>query len=194
MEQTERTIHDPATQIVLAAYDAQSQANAAVDALRARGIPEAAISVALRDSTQETTAEELAEIDADSESTGTDVAIGSAAGGLLGFFAGMALFSIPGLGPFLGIGVLATTLGGAAAGSAFGERTGHLSTLGLPEDRAEHYHQALEAGRIVVAVLAADTTVNAVRDILQANGADNVDVHPYQAPAGTSPNPANEAL
>jgi hypothetical protein len=129
----------------------------------------------------------MAALDREADVTGTDVAVGGMAGGLAGFVAGLALFSIPGLGPFLGIGVLAGTLGGAALGSAVGERAAHFTSLGLPEERAEHYRTALGAGHPVVAVTAPDTeAVMVAREVLDEHGASEIDVHPVPPDNGTS--------
>lgn len=171
-------------QLVLGTFDDQARAGTAIHALRSRGVPEERISLVVRHDTPEVSAEELAAIDHEAEATGTDVAVGSMAGGLAGFAAGLALFSIPGLGPFLGVGVLATTLGGVALGSAVGERAAHLTALGLPHERAERYQTAIETGHVVVAVVAPDaTTVDLVQEVLTINGADELDVHPYTGDA-----------
>ena len=119
-------------------------------------------------------------MDREANATGADVAIGSVAGGLAGFLAGLALFSVPGLGPFLGVGVLASTLGGAALGSAAGERTAHFTSLGLSQARAEHYGSALGSGYAIVAITAPDAeTVMVAREVLAQHGADEIDVHPF---------------
>lgn len=166
--------------LVLGTFDDQARAGTAVQALRLRGIPEERISLVVRHDTPEVSAEEMAAIDQEAEATGTDVAVGSMAGGLAGFVAGLALFSIPGLGPFLGIGVLAGTLGGAALGSAVGGRAGQLTDLGVPAERAERYHSAIETGHVVVAIIAPDgATIEIAREVLASNGADDLDVHPY---------------
>ncbi len=180
MEQPLDQVRTTERQLVLATFAEQGRAGAAVHALRTRGIPDDNISVVVRHGEPEVTPEEMAALDREAEATGTDVAIGSVAGGLAGFVAGLALFSIPGLGPFLGVGVLAATLGGAALGSAVGERAAHLSTLGVPDERAERYHSALEAGNVIVAITAPDAeTVMAAREVLAINGAEEIDVHPY---------------
>ena len=184
-------------QLVLATFEEQERAANAVHALRSRGIAEDVISVVVRHDGPEVSAEQMVELDREAEATGTDVAVGSVAGGLAGFLAGLALFSIPGLGPFLGLGVLAGTLGGAAVGSAVGERTAHWRALGIPEEHAQHYHGALESGHVIVAVTAVDTaTVTLAREVLEINGAGTVDVHPYLQ--GTEmpvlPDPADQAL
>ena len=76
--------------------------------------------------------------------------------------------------------MLASTLGGAAIGSAVGGRAGHLTELGIPEERAERYHSAIESGHVVVAIIAPDaTTVETAQEVLTINGAEELDVHPY---------------
>ena len=181
MEQPLDQVKPTEPQLVLAAFDEQTRAGTAVHALRARGVPEENISVVVRHDQPEISAEEMAALEEEAEATGTDVAVGSMAGGLAGFVAGLALFSIPGLGPFLGIGVLVSTLGGAALGSAMGERMAHLTQLGVPHERAEFYHTALEAGHVVVAVTAPDAeAVMVAREVLTINGATEIDVHPFR--------------
>ncbi len=173
-------------QLVLATFEEQEQAGTAVRALRARGVPEQHISLAVRHDAPEVSAQEMAAIDREADATGTDVAVGSMAGGLAGFITGLALFSIPGLGPFLGIGVLAGTLGGAALGSAMGERTAHFTSLGLPRERAERYSAALRAGHVVVAITAPDAeAVMVAREVMGEYGAGEIDVHPAPADAST---------
>ena len=188
MEQLSNQARLSEPQIVLATFENHEQAGTAVQALRGRGIPEANISVAVRHDPLEVSAEEMAELDKEAEDTGTDVAVGSAAGGLAGFVAGLALFSIPGFGQFLGLGVLAATLGGAAIGSAAGERLAHFTALGVPEDRAERYGEALGAGHVVVAITAPDAqTVMVAREVLGEHEADEIDVHPLSQGDASSP-------
>ena len=167
-------------QIVIATFGDRAQAQAAVDALRAQNIPSDAISAVVRHDATEVTDAEMAEMDRESEAVGTDVAVGGTAGGVVGFLAGLALFSIPGLGPFLGAGVLATTLGGAVLGSAAGRRTAEFGALGLPDERAERYSGALESGDVVVAVTSDERTAKVAYDVLQTSGAKDVDMHPYR--------------
>ena len=187
MEQPLDQVRTTEPQLVLATFTSQQQAGAAIHALRGRGVPEQNISVVVRHDTPEVSAEEMAALDREADATGTDVAVGGMAGGLAGFVAGLALFSIPGLGPFLGIGVLAGTLGGAALGSAVGERAAHFTSLGLPNERAEHYRTALGAGHTVVAITAPDAeAVMVAREVLAEHGADEIDVHPVSVDKAAS--------
>lgn len=170
-------------QLVIAIFDERARAEAAVQALQQRGFANDQLSVLVRHDDASVTSEEMVAMDREADATGTDVAVGGTVGGLAGLLGGLALFSIPGLGPFLGVGVLATTLGGAAIGSALGERTAHLTTLGVPTDRTQRYGTALETGAVVLAASAnsADQVMQA-REVLAMHQADEIDVYP-QRPA-----------
>lgn len=166
------------SQLVVAILDSRERAEAAVRALHERGFAADSISVLFRHDNPEITSEEMIAMDRDAEATSTTVAIGSTVGGLAGLLGGLALFSIPGIGPLLGVGVLATTIGGAALGAAAGERATHFKELGVPDDRSERYGTALESGSVVLAVSAgsADQVMQA-REVLALHQADEIDVH-----------------
>jgi hypothetical protein len=171
-------------QMVMAIFDERARAEAAVQALQQRGFANEQISILFRHNETSVTPEQLAAMDREAEATGTDVAIGSVVGGLAGLLGGLAVFSIPGLGPFLGYGVLATTFGGAAVGSAIGENMAHFSTLGVPDHRSPHYQTALQSGDVVLAVTAhnADEVMRA-RELLALERADEIDVYPQGLPS-----------
>jgi hypothetical protein len=100
----------------------------------------------------------------------TSAAEGGLVGGLLG--AAVALL-IPGFGPAIAGGILATTLGGAALGAAAGGILDVLISLEFPEEEARHYQRELEAGRIVITVKSQSGYADAL-DILRRNGAHEV--------------------
>lgn len=166
-------------QLVLAIFETRDRAEAAVLALQQRGFSADDISVLLRHDEPEISPQTMVELDREAEATSTTVAIGSTVGGLAGLLGGLALFSIPGIGPLLGAGVLATTIGGAALGAAAGERATHFKELGVPEERSQRYGSALASGNVVLAVSArnADEVMRA-REVLTAQQAQEIDVHP----------------
>lgn len=168
-------------QIVIATFADRTQAQAAVHGLQQAGIPPDTISAVVRHDEVEVSSAEMAALDRESEEVGTDVAVGGTAGGVVGFLTGLALFSIPGLGPFLGVGVLATTLGGAVIGSAAGQRTAESNDFDIPEDRAQRYSGAFAAGQVIVALTTEDPqVVMQAREVFTTNGAQEIDVHPYR--------------
>ena len=98
---------------------------------------------------------------------------GGVAGGVLG---AAAAFFIPGIGPILAGGILATTLGGAALGSIAGGFLGLFTHAGVPEEKASYYEQEFKNGRTIVTVNAPDRTQKA-SEVLQRYGASDVQTH-----------------
>ncbi|HEY1189247.1 MAG TPA: hypothetical protein VGE74_16465 [Gemmata sp.] len=97
--------------------------------------------------------------------------IGAATGGLagLGFGAAVAAGLISPIGPVLAGGTLVALLASAGVGATVGTIMGGLAGLGVPEDEAQFYASAIEAGRVLVTVRAADP--DAAGRILQSEGA-----------------------
>lgn len=167
-------------QLVLAIFNDRSQAETAVRTLQDRGVARDHISVLLRHDDATVTPAELTAMEREADEVGADVAVGGAVGGLAGLLGGLALFSIPGLGPFLGTGVLVSTLGGAALGSVVGERWAHshFGSFGVPEEQSGRYGAALAAGHVVLSVSArnADEVMRA-REALMLHEAEHVEVY-----------------
>jgi len=92
---------------------------------------------------------------------------GGVLGGLIGAAAALL---IPGIGPVVAGGILASALGGAALGAAGGGLMGGLITTGVPEDEARYYDQQFQAGRTVVTVKA-DGKYAEAEAILRRHGA-----------------------
>jgi hypothetical protein len=105
------------------------------------------------------------------EEYGTRSGETAAAGGIVGGTAGALLAAtgalvIPGLGPFIAGGVVATILG--AGGGAL---IGGLIGLGIPEEEATYYQEQVGQGRALVTVEPQGRDEEA-RGILQRNGAE----------------------
>jgi hypothetical protein len=145
-------------------------ARRAIDRLKEAGFPDDKIGVAMRDRAQQE------EMRAD---TGTKAAQGAASGavgggivgGVLGLLAGVGALAIPGVGPIIAGGVLGSTLAGAGIGATAGGIGGALIGMGLREDEARHFEQALAGGGVLVAVEPEGNTVMA-RQIMLDAGAD----------------------
>jgi hypothetical protein len=95
---------------------------------------------------------------------------GGVAGGLLG--AAVALV-IPGFGPLLAMGMLASALGLGAAGVVTGGILGGMVGLGISEEEARIYEQEFKAGHAIVAVHVHGRDLEA-RQILEKHGAHNI--------------------
>ncbi|HEX4124148.1 MAG TPA: hypothetical protein VHY37_05420 [Tepidisphaeraceae bacterium] len=101
-----------------------------------------------------------------------DVATGMIAGGMIGgvVAAGLTLL-VPGIGPILAGGVLASFFGGALAGTAVGGLLGALSNLGIPHDLAKRYEAEFHAGATLVAVHAGSRAADAAEILARHGGA-----------------------
>lgn len=104
----------------------------------------------------------------------------SATGGLLGAAAGLVAMIIPGVGPVLATGTLASAIGVMAAGGAMGMTAGAIGGLlkdeGLPSDRVELYRDAFNMGKGVVIVNASeDLDILRARDLLNRFQPDHID-------------------
>lgn len=143
-------------------YDTYAHARSVVADLESAGIPSSDISlIANRYVSDEYTSADLA------SSTGTGAGIGAALGGAAGLLAGVGLMAIPGLGPVVAAGWLASTALGAAGGAAAGGLIGALVDAGLPEEDAHVYSEAIRRGGTMVSVrtdTANDATVQRILD------------------------------
>lgn len=155
----------------------RSDAENAINALKARGFHGDQIGIALRDRDEQG---KLA------EDTGTQVADGAATGaigggllgGLVGFLIGIGALAIPGIGPVISAGVLATTFGaagatalaGAGIGAAAGGIVGGLVGLGIPETEAKYFETGFRKGQVLVTVNAAGRIDDVVQVFEQYGG------------------------
>jgi hypothetical protein len=128
-------------------YDSYAQAESAVRDLEAAGIPAADISLIAN----KHVSEQYASVK-DVSATSTGAGLGTAVGGGAGFLAGMGLLAIPGLGPVVAAGWLASTLVGAAAGAATGGLIGVLVDAGTSEPDAHVYSEAVRRGGTLLTV------------------------------------------
>ena len=97
---------------------------------------------------------------------------GAVSGGLLGGLLGLlGSLLIPGVGPVVVGGVLASTLTGAGIGAATGGLLGVLVALGVPEEDARHFDSGLRSGGTLVTVDAGARTPEALA-ILQRHEVD----------------------
>jgi hypothetical protein len=143
------------TRTITRSYDHYDTAAAVVENLEAAGISSSEISVIGRD--------ERAEDSNAAEGAG----IGAGIGGAAGLLAGIGMLAIPGIGPVVAAGWLASTAAGAVAGAAAGGLVGSFTSAGVDEDDAHYYAETVRRGGTVVAVKTADehaSTVEAIMD------------------------------
>jgi len=164
--------------VVAGLFTSREDAVAAIDDLKAAGFSPDDVGVAMRDSGEQG---DLA------EETGTKAAGGAATGalgggligGALGLLVGLGALAIPGIGPVIAGGALATAFGlgggtavaGAGIGAAAGGVIGALVGMGIPENEAKHFEAGFQAGGVLVTVNGGQRTQDAVT-VLERHGAD----------------------
>jgi hypothetical protein len=83
----------------------------------------------------------------------TGAAAGAVTGGVVGGLLGAAAaILIPGVGPVLAAGILASSVGFGAAGVAVGGTLGAMIGAGLTEEEAKYYDKAFKSGSAIVTV------------------------------------------
>jgi hypothetical protein len=108
------------------------------------------------------------------EGAATGAATGAALGGLGGLLVGLGALAIPGIGPVMAGGALATALAttatGGAIGAAAGGLTGALVGLGIPEERARYYNDRVNHGDYLVMLDGSDEELRRAQPILARHG------------------------
>jgi hypothetical protein len=123
---------------------------------------------------------------------------GGTLGGITGLLVGLGALAIPGVGPIMVAGELATiistTVAGGAIGAAAGGLVGALIGLGIPEERAKVYSDRVDRGDYLVIVKGTDEEIGRAEAILNHRGIEEygvydsreVDTTPSVAPMGSS--------
>jgi len=114
------------------------------------------------------------------EGAGFGATGGAVLGGLAGLLVGLGALAIPGIGPVIAAGTLATTLGttalGAGLGAAAGGLTGALVGAGIPEQDANIYSEGIRRGGALVSVqVATDEEANRAADIMDQYNVVDID-------------------
>ena len=146
-------------------FEDRTQAEQAVEDLKAVGFSQDRIGIVMQDKQQTRAVNEAHDTHSTESAIGGSL-IGGMAGALL---AATGALVIPGIGPFISGGILATSLVGGAAGWLVGGLTG----LGIPKEEAEYYEGRVQQGAALVTVDAAGRDAEA-RQILLRDGAEDL--------------------
>jgi hypothetical protein len=111
-------------------------------------------------------------VDDRAEGAAAGAGIGVAAGGLAGLLAGLGLLAIPGLGPVVAAGWLASTALVAAAGGAAGGLIGALTQSGVSEEDAQIYAEGVRRGGTLVTARVPETDRQRYESILDRSAVD----------------------
>ncbi len=163
-------------------FDSRSEAESAVRELEAMGINHDDISIIAQHSGAAAEDRSFAARDADGDGTsdtaegaGKGAATGGVIGAGAGLLAGLGLLAIPGLGPVVAAGWLASTAVGAAAGAVAGGATGGilgaLKDAGVNDEDAHVYAEGVRRGGSLVSVRVEDADAARVEAALDGRGA-----------------------
>ncbi len=178
---TAPTSPDFAEHNVLATFPDMEVVRDVIAGLEARGIDGNKISLLGRSAeeaadpdTRETGRQDKAMASEAGRSAGIGAATGAGVGGAVGFLAGAAAFGIPGVGPAVGAGIWATTIGGAAFGTGVGLLQGGIA--GVKESEAwQLTYTSVKEGKVVVGVHAADPdTIDTAAEVLTDHSGSDV--------------------
>jgi len=142
-------------------YDSYANAQRAVTSLEAAGVPHSDLSIVANNSDNWYSADKKVDRDRDgvddrAEGAAKGAGIGAGLGGAAGLLAGLGLLAIPGLGPVVAAGWLASTALGATAGAATGGVVGALTQAGVSEEEAPLYAEGVRRGGTLVSARVPD--------------------------------------
>jgi uncharacterized membrane protein len=106
---------------------------------------------------------------------GNSVAIGAGVGSLGGLLVGLTAIALPGIGPVIGAGWVATALISAGVGAVTGGLIGGLTGVGVPDYRAEYYAEGVRRGGALVVVRNAGDLADRFEALMRAHGAVDID-------------------
>jgi len=170
--------------IVVALFEQRTQAENAIRALKSAAFSNEQIGVATQDRVGLGLADgEAAE---NGERLADDATAGAVTGGIIGGLVGLlSSLLIPGVGPLVVGGILASSVTGVGLGAAAGSIVGALVGMGVSEDEARYFDAGLRAGRTLVTVTSTDRLSEAL-EILKRHSADlgplSPKVLPHRAP------------
>ncbi len=152
----------------------RASAERAVADLQALGYAQDEISVLMSDQTRARQFAVDTAVKA-TEGAGIGAGIGGALGALVALLtAGGAIVATGGAAVPLVAGPLAAALAGAGVGGLGGGLAGGLIGAGISEERARAYEATLYTGGILLAVRADNSNIARVRQVLESDGAVNV--------------------
>jgi hypothetical protein len=161
---------------VVGVFDGPNRAEQALNDLKEAGFSPNQVSVVAKDTSEARTMVEGSDMaGAETTGAGTGALLGGLGGGIVGWLVGIGALALPGIGPIVAAGALATTLGGAAVGAVAGGLIGALVGAGVPEEDAKGYETHVREGRILLTVNATTgQQAEQARDIFDRRGGADV--------------------
>jgi hypothetical protein len=170
----------------LGVFPHRRDAEAALRDLRGAGFDMNHISLVGKDSSGKVQGGNVADRTMTDEGAKAGAATGGILGGLGGLLVGLGALAIPGIGPVIAGGALATALATTAAGGAIGAAagglTGALVGLGIPDDKARFYNDRVARGDYLVMVDGTEDEIRRADTILSRHGVQDWQI--FDAPHG----------
>lgn len=154
------------TRTITRSYDTYEDAAAVVARLEDAGFSSENISLVGRN--------DDVDDDGDESNAEEGAGIGGMVGGAAGLLAGLGMIAIPGIGPVVAAGWLASTAAGAAVGAVTGGLIGAMTSAGVREGDAHFYAETVRRGGSVVSLRVADTRAAEAEAIM--DGARPIDM------------------
>lgn len=155
-------------------FDTPVEATNAVESLERQGVDSDKISV-IANNTDDWHGRGAGDDDVNeaAEGAGKGATTGGLLGGGAGLLAGLGMLAIPGLGPVVAAGWLASAAVGAAVGAVAGGATGGLlgalKDAGHTDDEANVYAEGVRRGGTLVSVKADDDDAQRIEALLASN-------------------------
>lgn len=121
------------------------------------------------------------------EGAGIGATAGTVLGGVGGLLVGLEALIIPGVGPFLAAGTIATTLAGAGIGAAAGGIVGALTGMGIPEEQAQSYNDQMSQGGYLVIIDGAEDELNRAGSIFKKHSLRDWSVYELEGKYAAAP-------
>ncbi|MEH2380677.1 MAG: histidine kinase [Nostoc sp.] len=183
---TPTSAHSGVARRAIGVFSHRRDAEAALTELRDAGFPLDRVSIIAKD----TNGQGIAGVDVDrnvgtankaDDGVKTGAATGGVLGGLTGLLVGLGTLAIPGVGPVIAGGAvataLATTAAGGAIGAAAGGIVGGLVGLGIPEDRARVYSDRFQRGDYLVIIDGTEAEIHQAEAILKRRGIEEFAIY-----------------
>ena len=152
---------------IVAVFDTQKGAEAAVNELRRQGFTKDEINIVTKDQSGNQQSGRY-------EDDITDGALtGSTLGGIGGLLIGAGALAIPGVGPIIAAGPIAGALSGALAGGI----AGGLIDWGIPAEASRRYENSVGKGNVLTIIQTEEGKVSRASSILNQSGANSVETH-----------------
>ena len=176
--------------IIGGVFAVAEDAEKAINELKIQGYQSEDISVFAKDKDQvdkiedETGTNVTAEKDGRGKNAGKGAGIGAVSGGVLGGIVGLiaeaGLLAIPGIGPLVAAGPIATTLAGLGIGAGGGGIVGALVGVGIPEEQAKEYEKYLKDNKVIVLVEVNEENQSDVYRNFISNKTENSTMYPEE--------------